>query len=67
MIRGDLGISWLLLALPEWRLPSIQWAFVVDNAGEVSAKFEEFATFDEMKEAFNRAIIRMFFGTRCVV
>ena len=55
-IQGDLDKARLSPAVLEWRLPSIEWTFVIDKEGKVAARFEGFATFDEVEEAFQREL-----------
>ena len=50
-IQGDLTKARLSPAVVEWRLPSIEWTFVIDGDGIVVARFEAFATYDEVNEA----------------
>jgi hypothetical protein len=35
----------------DWRLPSIEWTFVIDAQGSVTARFEAYATFQELEDA----------------
>ena len=55
-IQGDLDKARLSPAVLDWRLPSIEWTFVIDKEGKVAARFEGFATFDEVEEAFQRVL-----------
>ena len=55
-IQGDLDKARLSPAVLEWGLPSIEWTFVVDRSGVVTARFEGFATLEEVKEAFLRVL-----------
>ena len=50
-IQGDLSRSTISSAVVEWRLPSTEWTFVVDTNGKVTARFEAFATYSEVKKA----------------
>lgn len=50
-IQGDLGRARLSPTVREWRLPSIEWTFVIDGQGIVSARFEAFVTIDELEAA----------------
>ena len=50
-IQGDLSNSELSSAVIEWRLPSIEWTFVVDAEGMVTARFEGFGTYTEVEAA----------------
>jgi hypothetical protein len=55
-IQGDLSRSRLSPSVLEWGLPSIEWSFVVDARGVVSARFEAFATFKEVEEELRRVL-----------
>ena len=55
-IQGDLERARLSPAVREWRLPSIEWTFVIDREGNVSARFEAFATIDELEAALTRVM-----------
>ena len=50
-IQGDLTRARLAKAVVEWRLPSSEWTFIIDADSIVSARFESFATFEELEEA----------------
>ena len=50
-IQGDLSRARLNPALSEWGLPSEPWTFLVDAQGRLAAKFEGFATREELEEA----------------
>jgi hypothetical protein len=50
-IQGDLANSELSPAVIEWSLPSIEWTFVVDAEGVVTARFEGFGTYTEVEAA----------------
>ena len=50
-IQGDLDKGVLSPTVIEWGLPSIEWTFVVDREGIVAARFEAFATLDEVEAA----------------
>ena len=50
-IQGDLRRARVAPAVSEWRLPSEPWTFVVDAGGVVRARFEGFATRDELEPA----------------
>ena len=50
-IQGDLDRARLSPTVREWRLPSIEWTFVIGSDGIVAARFEAFATFDEVELA----------------
>jgi hypothetical protein len=51
-IQGDLSRAVISTAVQEWRLPSIEWTFVIDRQGDISARFEGFATLNEIERAF---------------
>ena len=53
-IQGDLGRARLSPIVREWKLPSIEWTFVIDRQGIVTARFEGFATIDELRSALLR-------------
>lgn len=48
-IEGDLQNAPLSQAMIDWGLPTEPWTFVMDAEGKVSAKFEAFATKEELK------------------
>ena len=50
-IEGDLSNARIAPAVAEWGLPSEPWTFVVGSDGLVAAKFEGFATLDELERA----------------
>ena len=50
-IQGDLSRGRLVPAITEWNLPSEPWTFIVDSDGLVQAKFEGFATTEELEAA----------------
>ncbi len=53
--RG-IGAARLTPVLDEWGLPSEPWTFVIDGAGDVSAKFEGFVNEDELTSAIAQAL-----------
>ena len=55
-IQGDLSKARLSPTVVEWGLPSAEWSFVIDRQGIVSARFEAFATLDELEEALLRVL-----------
>ena len=55
-IQGDLERARLSPTVREWRLPSIEWTYVIDTDGIVSARFEAFATFEEVEKALLRLL-----------
>ena len=50
-IQGDLDRARISPAVTEWSLPSIEWTFVIDGDGTVTARFEGFATLSEVEAA----------------
>ena len=50
-IQGDLDRAVVSPTVLEWNLPSTEWSFVLDDAGVVAARFEAFATLEELEEA----------------
>ena len=50
-IQGDLDRAIVSPTVLEWNLPSTEWSFVVDGEGVVTARFEAFATLEELEEA----------------
>ena len=50
-IQGDLSRARLSPTVVEWRLPSTEWSFVIDGRGIISARFESFATLEEIEQA----------------
>lgn len=55
-IQGDLSRARLSPTVVEWRLPSAEWSFVIDRNGIISARFESFATLDELEQALQRTL-----------
>ena len=55
-IQGDLDRAVISPAVREWRLPSIEWTFVIDRRGIVTARFEGFATYDEVRAALQQVL-----------
>ena len=45
-------------AVEEWNLPSEPWTFVIDKAGRVYAKFEQFTTEEELEAALLEVVER---------
>ena len=43
-------------AIDEWSLPSEPWTFVIDRAGKVYAKFEQFTPADEIEAALKEVL-----------
>ena len=55
-IQGDLTKARLSPIVSDWGLPSIEWTFVIDRQGIVTARYEGFATFDELEQALQEVI-----------
>ena len=55
-IQGDLDRAVIAPAVLEWRLPSIEWTFVIDKQGIVTARFEGFATYNEVEAALRQVL-----------
>ncbi len=55
-IQGDLERAVIAPAVLEWRLPSIEWTFVIDKQGIVTARFEGFATYNEVEAALRQVL-----------
>ena len=55
-IQGDLSNSELSPTVIEWRLPSIEWTFVIDAEGMVTARFEGFGTYTEVEAALKSVL-----------
>ena len=55
-IEGDLSNARIAPAVTEWGLPSEPWTFVVGGDGLVAAKFEGFATLDELEQALQAVL-----------
>ncbi len=52
-IEGNLSNAPLAQAMIDWALPTEPWTFVMDADGKVAAKFEAFATKDELEAALD--------------
>ena len=55
-IQGDLSRARISPTVLEWRLPSAEWSFVIDRDRKVAARFESFATVDELDQALERVL-----------
>ncbi|MBI4329176.1 MAG: thioredoxin family protein [Chloroflexi bacterium] len=55
-IKGDLSKVRLSPTAVEWNLPSIEWTFVIDRDGVIAARFEAFATYQELEEALLKVL-----------
>ena len=47
-IQGDINNAILSTTVLEWSLPSIEWTFVINRSGIIEARFEGFATVEEI-------------------
>ena len=56
-IDGNLSSAPLAQAMIDWGLPTEPWTFIMDADGVVAAKFEAFATKDELEAALD-AVLR---------
>ena len=55
-IQGDLSRARISPTILEWRIPSPEWSFVIGRDGIVAARFEAFATLDELDEALRKVL-----------
>ena len=55
-IQGDLSRARISPSVIEWNLPTEPWTFIADREGLIRAKFEGFATLEELEEALAKAI-----------
>ena len=55
-IQGDISRGVVSNEVLKWNLPSEPWTFIIDSDGLISSRFEGFATFDEIEEAFTKTI-----------
>lgn len=55
-IQGDLNRAHISPTILEWRIPSPEWSFVIGRDGIVAARFEAFATLDELDEALRKVL-----------
>ena len=55
-IQGDLDRARISPTVLEWRLPSAEWSFVIGRDRKIAARFEAFATFDELVQALERVL-----------
>ena len=55
-IQGDLDRAIISPTVLEWNLPSTEWSFVIDSDGIISARFESFATIDELEAALKQVL-----------
>ncbi len=55
-IQGDLDLAVLSPTVLEWGLPSTEWSFIIGRTGIVTARFEGFATLDELAMALEAVL-----------
>ncbi len=55
-MRSDLSKGVISPTFEEWGLPSEPWVFVIDAQRRVSAKFDGFASYEELEQALQRVI-----------
>ena len=55
-MRSDITKGVVSPTFEEWGLPSEPWVFVIDAQGRVSAKFDGFASYEELEQALRRVI-----------
>ena len=55
-IQGDLDRARISPTVLEWRLTGVEWSFIIDSEGNIAARFESFATFQELDEALRRLL-----------
>ena len=55
-MQGDPSKGRIAPAVQEWGLPSDPWTFIVDAQGKVAAKFEAFASYEELEEALKQVL-----------
>ena len=55
-IQGDLDRARISPTVLAWRLPSAEWSFVIGRDRKIAARFEAFATFDELDQALERVL-----------
>ena len=48
-VQGDLSAAIISQAVREWRLPSNEWTFIIDEHGVIIERFQGFVTFDELE------------------
>ena len=53
-IQGDLDRAVVSPTAKEWRLPSTEWSFVIDRNGSIAARFESFATLEELEQVLQK-------------
>ncbi len=55
-MRSDVTKGVVSPTFEEWGLPSEPWVFVIDAQSRVSAKFDGFASYEELEQALQRVI-----------
>ena len=55
-MRSDLSKGVISPTFEEWGLPSEPWVFIIDAQSRVSAKFDGFASYEELEQALQRVI-----------
>ena len=55
-IQGDLDRAIVSPTVKEWALPSTEWSFVIDRNGIITARFESFATLEELEQALQKIL-----------
>ncbi|MBM3958750.1 MAG: hypothetical protein FJ314_03115 [SAR202 cluster bacterium] len=55
-IKGDLTRAVRSPVVEEWGIVTDEWTFVIDRQGVISARFESFASFDELEPALKAAL-----------
>ncbi len=55
-IQGDLDRGIVSPTVKEWALPSTEWSFVIDSNGIITARFESFATLEELEQALQEIL-----------
>ena len=48
-LQRELESAVISTAVRQWRLPSDEWTFIIDSTGVIIARFQGFATFDEIQ------------------
>ena len=55
-IQGDLARGRISPTVIEWGLPTDPWTFITDSEGLIHAKFEGYATMEELEDALAKAL-----------
>ena len=56
-MQSDISEARITPAVLEWGILSDPWTFVVDAQGQVAAKFEAFASYEELEEALEQVLL----------